>query len=215
MSWSDTANLGIAVTAPSCYWRGYGFYQSWIFTMALPVPPPYTTIIRIFRKKYILLSSPNSSSIITLPVLRRSLWQNNATQCLCIILLSRQLARSVSNNGDAMSGRWARCCCAWRCSWERGAWHAGWATRATAAGCCRRFRSAAGRAGCCGPPTCGPGAELTCVLSCCACAIWERHSGFASLAILLRQAPIDKPGGMHQPHRVSVDDPVIWTRSYS
>lgn len=37
MSWSDTANLGIAVTAPSCYWRGYGFYQAWIVTMAMPV----------------------------------------------------------------------------------------------------------------------------------------------------------------------------------
>lgn len=37
MSWSDTANLGITVTAPSCYWAGYGYYQSWIITMALPV----------------------------------------------------------------------------------------------------------------------------------------------------------------------------------
>ena len=37
MSWSDTANLGITVTAPSCYWARYGYYQSWIITMALPV----------------------------------------------------------------------------------------------------------------------------------------------------------------------------------
>ena len=37
MSWSDTANLGITVTAPSCYWASYGYYQSWIITMALPV----------------------------------------------------------------------------------------------------------------------------------------------------------------------------------
>ena len=37
MSWSDTANLGVAVTAPACYWRGFGFYQDWIVTMVTPV----------------------------------------------------------------------------------------------------------------------------------------------------------------------------------
>lgn len=37
MSLSDAANLGIAVTAPECYWRNYGFFNTWTFTMILPV----------------------------------------------------------------------------------------------------------------------------------------------------------------------------------
>ncbi len=131
-----------------------------------PTPP-----LSAFSEKKILVSKPKSvfHNNAAGAAWRRSLWQHGATQCLCIILLSRQLtatptlARSFSNNRDAMSARWGWCCCAWRCSWERGAWHTGWATRATAAGCCRRCRSAAGRAGFCGPPTCGPGAELACL----------------------------------------------------
>ena len=45
MSWSETANLGIAVTAPQCYWPGFGFYHNWALTMTFPVrplpPPPF------------------------------------------------------------------------------------------------------------------------------------------------------------------------------
>lgn len=34
---ADAANLGIAVTAPRCYWPSFGFYENWRFTMLLPV----------------------------------------------------------------------------------------------------------------------------------------------------------------------------------
>ncbi len=47
MSWSETANLGIAVTAPQCYWPGFGFYHNWALTMTFPArrppPPPFPT----------------------------------------------------------------------------------------------------------------------------------------------------------------------------
>lgn len=41
MSWSETANLGIAVTAPQCYWPGFGFYHNWALTMTFPARRPH------------------------------------------------------------------------------------------------------------------------------------------------------------------------------
>ncbi len=36
-SYSDSFNLGISVTAPECYIKGYTFFTFYIATMAMPV----------------------------------------------------------------------------------------------------------------------------------------------------------------------------------
>lgn len=46
-SYSDSFNLGISITAPECYIKGYTFFTFYIATMAMPVRqgPPVPIVV--------------------------------------------------------------------------------------------------------------------------------------------------------------------------
>ena len=39
LSYSDSLNLGISITAPQCFVKGYNFFVFYVATMAQPVSP--------------------------------------------------------------------------------------------------------------------------------------------------------------------------------